>query len=131
MAGNTRIVRGGRVNAASPRPVTISPTSRSSETGTIQVDSLDISIIKLEGAEVLRPIPVQASRVENAVVASFGLANINASGDTWQEAITNLKDLIVSVFDLLASHPLERLGPAPLKQLAVLRSFIRTPQDAH
>lgn len=122
-----------RIGVARVPRLAVSSTSKSGDTGVAGIESVNIGIIKLEAPfEVIKPFSVQAERLGNAVVASFKLANINASGDTWTEAVTNLKDLIISVFDLLASHPPERLGRGPRLQLATLRSFIRkSGTDAH
>ncbi len=58
-------------------------------------------------------------------VASFFDANISTSGDTHSEAMSNLKDLIVTMFEMLAEMDDAQLGPGPLRQKKVLREFIR------
>lgn len=58
-------------------------------------------------------------------VARFPDANVNASGDTPDEAMTNLKSILLAKFEYFSSLPSERLGPEPRRQLAVLKSFIR------
>ncbi|MFQ5894366.1 MAG: hypothetical protein ACE5JJ_00910 [Nitrospinota bacterium] len=62
---------------------------------------------------------------EEGFEASFFDANIHASGDTEEEALRNLKSLILDVFDSLSAEATESLGPEPKRQLAVLREFIR------
>jgi hypothetical protein len=78
-----------------------------------------------EPYEVLRPIPVLVRPEGEEFVASFVEANVNASGETQQEAFESLKALVLDVFDSLRSHPAEKLGPEPARRLAVLRDFIR------
>lgn len=56
-------------------------------------------------------------------VASLFEANVNASGDTQQDAIANLKDMILATFETLKNEP--KLGKGPARQLAVLRALIR------
>lgn len=79
--------------------------------------------------EVLRDIDVivkpDADDAEN-FVASFPLANLNASGDSVGDAIDNLRRVIVDRF-LYFSVNVSSLGREPLRQLAVLRNFVGTP----
>jgi hypothetical protein len=76
--------------------------------------------------ECIRDIPVAVKKVdEEQFIATFYDAGISASGDTDSEAIENLKDQIVSTFELFASKKPEVLGPFPSRQLAVLRTVIR------
>jgi len=56
--------------------------------------------------------------------ASFYDANIHASGDNEEEALRNLKALILDTFESLSSEPADRLGPEPARQLAVLHEFV-------
>lgn len=56
--------------------------------------------------------------------AGFFDANIYASGDTEEEALRNLKDLMLDIFDSLSAKSSKQLGPHPKRQLAVLREFI-------
>jgi predicted RNase H-like HicB family nuclease len=79
-----------------------------------------------EPYELRAPIRVTLEESDSgAFVASFFDANIEASGETEQEAFGNLKNLILDVFDSLANEKPGKLGPEPMRQLAVLRSFIR------
>jgi hypothetical protein len=87
--------------------------------------TLQISTFAPEPYEVLRPIAVLIRCDGNEFIASFVKANVNASGETQQEAFESLKSFILDVFDSLASHPAERLGPEPARRLTVLRDFIR------
>jgi predicted RNase H-like HicB family nuclease len=61
---------------------------------------------------------------EEGFSAGFFDANIHASGDTEEEALRNLKSLILDVFDSLSAEPPKDLGPQPARQLAVLNEFV-------
>jgi hypothetical protein len=87
--------------------------------------TLQISTFAPEPYEVLRPIPVLIRSEGDEFVASFVEANVNASGETQQEAFESLKLLVLDMFDSLKSHPAEKLGPESVRRLAVLRDFIR------
>ncbi|HYN19458.1 MAG TPA: hypothetical protein VE078_00745 [Thermoanaerobaculia bacterium] len=91
----------------------------------IDTVTIQISTLAPEPYELLRPIPVLIRLSGDEFVASFMEANVNASGETQQEAFENVKSLILDVFDSLRSHPAEKLGPEPTRRLAVLRNFIR------
>lgn len=80
---------------------------------------------------VLREIPIL---VENRFsddneegieyVCRFVEASVGATGDTLEEAIRNMKDRLVSKFNVLDRMPSEKLGDGPRRQLAVLRSVM-------
>lgn len=74
--------------------------------------------------KLLKPIPVVIHADGEEFSATFFDANISTCGDTPQEAFGNLRELILDIFDKLSSLPPARLGPAPKKQLAILRDFI-------
>ena len=76
-----------------------------------------------EPFEVRRPIPVVVRPAGEEHVATFFDANISMSGDTEEEAVSNLRELIVDVFDELEADE-GNLGPEPARQLAVLRAFM-------
>jgi len=75
--------------------------------------------------DLLVEIPAIIQHVDDSFVATFFDANLSASGDTREEAVQNLKTLIVEVFEDLESEPPEKLGPEPRRQLAVLHETIR------
>lgn len=58
-------------------------------------------------------------------IASIPEANLNSSGNTWDEAIENLQDVIAGTYRLLNRFPKSKLGPEPLRQKAFLRKHIR------
>jgi hypothetical protein len=82
--------------------------------------------------ETLAPEPFILKKSLHVVVrpfdeeyqANFFDANIGMTGDTAEEAVGNLKQLIVDIFEQLESNEAS-LGPAPMRQLAVLRDFIQ------
>lgn len=78
-----------------------------------------------EPYEITTPFHVVVNAEDDQWVATWFDANLNASGDTREEAISNLKDIIVAVFESLSGHSADRLGRGPAKQLQVLRKFIR------
>jgi predicted RNase H-like HicB family nuclease len=76
-----------------------------------------------EPYKVLKPFHVVVQAQEDEYVASFLDANLNASGSTQAEAVSNLKDVILAVFDCLNEQQ-ARLGPGPARQLGVLTEFV-------
>ncbi|MBZ0270818.1 hypothetical protein K8I61_02190 [bacterium] len=77
-----------------------------------------------EPYSIARPIPVVVSADESGYVATFSEANISTSGETPQDAVDNLKSLILDFFDTLSETPDGELGPEPKRQFAILRAFI-------
>lgn len=71
-----------------------------------------------------RPIEAVLEPDGSGFVASFYEANITASGDNPTDAYTNLKDLVVGMWEMLREAPAEELGPEPMQQMAVLSEFI-------
>lgn len=83
-----------------------------------------ISTFTPEPYEVLRPLFAVVTQSEEQFIASFFDANVHASGDTQEEALTHLKSLVLDTFDSLARESPDTLGPESQRQLAVLREFI-------
>jgi hypothetical protein len=94
-------------------------------TGSKRLASCDKLIIQnLGGSRILkRPINVTMDMIDNSFVASFSQANINASGDTPDEALFNLASLIDDLW-LLFSENSHCLGPGPTLQFIVLQQHI-------
>ena len=76
-----------------------------------------------EPFELFKEILVVVQPDDDSFVATFFDANINASGNTQVDAVANLKDMMVSLFDVLEKEP--KLGKTPAHQLAVLRTRMR------
>jgi hypothetical protein len=90
--------------------------------------STTIASLAAEHLVLRRPIPVVIEEDDGVFVASFLDANINASGDTLQDAYEALKEFIASRFRLLERHIAE-LGNEPMRQLTVLRDFMQQSSD--
>lgn len=73
-----------------------------------------------------QPIPASVRLSDDAYIASFYDANLAASGDTPEEAVMNLKDVIIAAYETLSELKQEQLDPGPSRQLAVLKEFIAT-----
>ncbi len=81
---------------------------------------------------LIRPIPTVIQPAESGFSAGFFDANVHATGDNEEEALRNLKGLILDVFDSLSREPARNLGPEPRRQLAVLQEFVfRKAGGAH
>jgi hypothetical protein len=78
-----------------------------------------------EPYEPRQTIFVVVQPVEESFVATLVDANINASGETMPDAVENLKDLMIALYERLSKEKKSKLGKVPTRQLAVLRSIIR------
>jgi predicted RNase H-like HicB family nuclease len=78
-----------------------------------------------EPYEVLTPFQVVVRACGDEYIASFFDANISASGETQEEAVYNLKDVIITVFETLTEQGEARLGVGPARQLKVLTQFLK------
>lgn len=84
--------------------------------------------------ETVAPEPYELSRPITAVITSAGEefeacffdANLYGSGDTEEEAISDLKSVIVETFERLSALPDEKLGPAMIKQKLVLGVYMHS-----
>jgi len=77
-----------------------------------------------EPYELRKQLIVTIKPLEEGWEASFFDANIHATGDTEEEALRNLKSLILDVLDSLSGAPRDSLEIEPRRQLAVLTEFI-------
>jgi hypothetical protein len=84
-----------------------------------------IQTLAPEPYEVIKPFHVVVQAGQDDYIASFFDASLSASGDTQDEAVYNLKDILIAAFDSLGEHREDQLGPGPRRQLAVLKEFIR------
>lgn len=81
-----------------------------------------------EPIEVIQEIPVVVRRIGDEgdnFVATFHEANVNASGDTPEESVANLREILAANFQHFLSLPGSKLGPEPRRQLEVLKTFLR------
>jgi hypothetical protein len=82
--------------------------------------------VDVERFEVIKPIETHVvSLSHDDFVATAVDMRISASGETPELAVEMLKDMIVGRYEHLNSHPIERLGKEPRRQLSALRSYIR------
>jgi predicted RNase H-like HicB family nuclease len=88
---------------------------------------VSIQSLAPEPVELLKPIQIVVQQSGEDYIATFFDANINASGETQEEAVANLKDLIVGSFETLEAIS-GKLGPGPSRQLAVLSQFLKRSQ---
>jgi hypothetical protein len=78
----------------------------------------------IPGYRILRPIPVTLRQDGSEFIATFFDANISTGGETQQEAVTNLQDLIADFYDELATMRQEELGPSLQRQKLILVEFV-------
>lgn len=83
-----------------------------------------IRTLEPEPFDLARDIPAVVQPTDDGYLATFFDANIGMTGDTKEEAVANLKLLLVDVFDDLEKEE-RQLGPKLVRQLAVLRSFMK------
>jgi predicted RNase H-like HicB family nuclease len=75
---------------------------------------------------VVRPIRAVVRRLDDDnYLAEAPDAEVCASGDTADEAIRNLEDMVAATFGHFSMVPKERLGRIPARQLEVLQHHIR------
>lgn len=74
---------------------------------------------------LLKPFRVSVQAVHNGFEAGWFDANIHTGGANEEEAVSNLKSLILDFFDSLSNEPVETLGPEPKRQLAVIKTFVQ------
>lgn len=78
-----------------------------------------------EPYHAIAPISAVVQGTDGDYMATFFDANIGSSGETHQEAVDNLKELIIMNFESLEGDDDESLGPLLKRQKAVLRQFIK------
>jgi hypothetical protein len=72
----------------------------------------------------LREIPVLLEPTDDGYIATFFDAEISTVGVTQEQAFSNLKSLLVDMFESLEEDE-AILGPGPAKQLAALKSVMQ------
>ncbi|HUT14174.1 MAG TPA: hypothetical protein VMY42_27055 [Thermoguttaceae bacterium] len=86
-----------------------------------------VTTLDPEPFQLLRDMQFVVRPTDDGYLATLFDANIGMTGDTREEAVANLKVLIVDIFDQLEQNE-DKLGPEPARQIAVLRSFMRRRQ---
>jgi len=94
----------------------------------LRTKTVPINTLAPEPYELLRPILVAVQPTEGGFEVGWFDANIHTTGENEEEAVANLKSLILDFFDSFSREPTEKLGPEPKRQLAVIKQFVkRTP----
>jgi hypothetical protein len=73
---------------------------------------------------LLHPISAVVRLEQDEYVATWYDAGLAASGANPEEAVANLKDIIVAVHESLQPLPEEKMGPVPLRQYRLLTKYI-------
>lgn len=82
-------------------------------------------VVRSDGLMFVRVVSARLRKIgPNDYVASWTNANINASGDTAQEAMDNLCELMEATWEYLRSLPKHKLGKGPIQQLSALRDLL-------
>jgi hypothetical protein len=68
---------------------------------------------------------VAVQSTEGGSEAGWYDVNIYTSGENEEEAVANLKSLILDFFDSLSKEAAEKLGIEPKRQLEILKTFIK------
>lgn len=83
-----------------------------------------INTFEPEPYELLKTFFVSVHAVEGGFHAGWFDANIHTTGDNEEEAVSNLKSLILDFFEIFSNEPNNNLGPEPKRQLEVLKQYI-------
>ena len=83
-----------------------------------------IESLSPEPYKVIKPFNVIVRFQDDQYISSFFDANISTSGDTQEEAVLNLKDLIVTMYDMLNDMDDGQLGIEPMRQKILLNEYI-------
>jgi predicted RNase H-like HicB family nuclease len=75
--------------------------------------------------EVLKPIPVTLEPdVDGGYIASFLDASVASGGETVQDAVESLQDLLAASFEQLVALPDSKLGPRMRREREILLEFV-------
>jgi predicted RNase H-like HicB family nuclease len=89
-----------------------------------------IETLDPEPYEIVRPFTAVVSQEEGGFQASIFDLGIYASGDTEEEAITNLKETLLDTVDRLNELPDSKLGRGPLRQKNLLNKSVQRTHAA-
>jgi hypothetical protein len=78
-----------------------------------------------EPYKLLQPLTAVVTESDGGYEAAFFDASIFASGDTEEDAISNLKDMMIDTWERLSELKETQLGPGPTRQKQVLDFYIR------
>jgi predicted RNase H-like HicB family nuclease len=88
-----------------------------------QVIVVPVETLEPEPYTLRRPLSVVVEPVDAEFVATFYDANVSASGETAEDAVTNFKDVLIATFEFLQSE--ENLGAALKKQKRILETLLQ------
>lgn len=91
----------------------------------VQTKIVPINTFAPEPYELLKTFLVSVNSVEGGFEAGWYDANIHTSGDNEEEAVANLKSLILDFFESFSKEQPDNLGVEPKRQLAVIKTFIK------
>ncbi len=91
----------------------------------LQTKIVPINTFAPEPYELLKSFNVTVQPTEDDFEVGWYDANIHTGGQNEEEAVSNLKSLILDLFDSFSREPSEKLGPEPKRQLLVMKQFIR------
>jgi hypothetical protein len=78
-----------------------------------------------EPYRLLQPLTAVVTEADGGYEAAFFDASIFASGDTEEDAVSNLKDTMIDTYERLSELKESQLGPGPTRQKQVLDFYIR------
>ncbi|MGD0092240.1 MAG: hypothetical protein ABSE73_20180 [Planctomycetota bacterium] len=84
-----------------------------------------VDTLEPEPIEIVKPFHVVVQPYEDEFVATFFDANISATGCTEQEAVANVKDMIVMEFNFLEPKADKDLGAALRRERSVLCAMLK------
>ena len=84
-----------------------------------------INTLAPEPYDLLLPLQVSVREEQDGFTAFFYDANLGSSGDTAEEAVSNLKEVLVDTFEFLQRESDGALGPELLRQKKVLMRCMR------
>jgi hypothetical protein len=90
-----------------------------------QTKIVPINTFAPEPYELSKPFLVAVQSTEGGYEAGWYDVNIYTSGENEEEAVANLKSLILDFFDSLSKEAAEKLGIEPKRQLEILKTFIK------
>ena len=92
---------------------------------TLKSIMVPIQSLAPEPYKVLQPLTVVVTEADEGYEAAFFDASIFASGDTEEDAVSNLKGTMIDTYERLSELKESQLGPGPTRQKQVLDSYIR------
>jgi hypothetical protein len=84
-----------------------------------------VNTLSPEPYELLKPFNISVKPSADEYEASWYDPNIHTTGDNEEEAISNLKSLILDYFDSFSEMQTEQLGVEPKRQLLIMKQFIK------